>query len=117
MIDMALVMEPTWKRGEEDRSVNTFTEQSIYTFEAIDSVEPITLRTIQEKLEQGVSIGHIHLQDPVYVVKNNNEEELRYNSKNMTLNKIYEVIWNGEQYGVLKTNTKIEILKFEPDKT
>ena len=40
---------------------------------------------------------------------------MRYNSSAMELGRIYQVVWNGKMYGLRKTESEVEILRFYPD--
>ena len=53
--------------------------------------------------------------EPVRVVKENGVEEMRHNSSVMKTGKIYQVKWNGRMYGLRKTESEVEILRFWPD--
>lgn len=60
-------------------------------------------------------IGDIYLPEPVYVKSEGEYEHLIYNSARMELNKLYPIIWNGQNYALRKTAKEVEILKFYPD--
>lgn len=58
----------------------------------------------------------VNLPRPVLVIKGEDGmEEIRYNSAVMDLGRIYQVVWNGKRYGLRKTETEVEILRFYPD--
>lgn len=58
----------------------------------------------------------MNLPRPVLVIKEEDgEEEIRYNSAVMDLGRTYQVVWNGKRYGLRKTKTEVEILRFYPD--
>lgn len=68
--------------------------------------------------ENGQSPTHttpLHIPQPVRIVKENGVEEMRYNSSAMKTGKIYQVRWNGKMYGLRKTESEVEILRFYPD--
>ena len=53
---------------------------------------------------------------PVYVIKTINGEQLVYKSDLMELNKPYPIVWRGEQFCLVKTESDIEVYKHENDK-
>ena len=57
----------------------------------------------------------LHIPEPVRVIKNGEAEEMIYNSSVMELGKIYQVRWKGRMYGLRKTESEVEILRFYPD--
>ena len=57
----------------------------------------------------------LHVPEPVRVIKENGAEEIRYKSSAMELGRIYQVVWNGKMYGLRKTESEVEILRFYPD--
>jgi hypothetical protein len=68
---------------------------------------------------QGVSdnqtIAQITIPRPVYIRKVKGVEYLTYNKAMMEPNKVYDVVWNGENYGLMKTDKGVELLKVERD--
>ena len=59
----------------------------------------------------------ISLPVPVRVAKGpDGREELIYNSSVMKLGEIYQVVWNGKPYGVRKTETRVDIMRFYPNR-
>lgn len=58
----------------------------------------------------------IYLRKPVRITKGaDGKEELRYTSSAMELGKIYPVVWNGLQYGLMKTESNVQIMRFYPN--
>ena len=58
----------------------------------------------------------ISLPVPIRVAEGpDGREELIYNSSVMKLGEIYQVVWNGKPYGVRKTETNVDIMRFYPD--
>jgi hypothetical protein len=57
----------------------------------------------------------IMTKNPVQVRKIGEEEHIVYNASQMELNRPYEVVWNGEEFGLMRTNRGVELLKFERD--
>lgn len=57
----------------------------------------------------------LHIPEPVRVTKENGVEEMRYNSSAMETGRIYQVLWNGKMYGLRKTESEVEIMRFCPD--
>ena len=58
----------------------------------------------------------IPLREPVRVTKGaDGKEELRYTSSAMEIGKIYPVVWNGIQYGLMKTASDVQIMRFYPN--
>jgi hypothetical protein len=53
--------------------------------------------------------------NPVHVRKIDGIEHIVYNASQMELNRPYEFVWNGEEFGLMKTNRGVELLKFERD--
>ena len=54
--------------------------------------------------------------EAVYVIENNDGEELVYHSELMKEGKKYPIIWNGEKFVLVKTDGKISLYKFYPEK-
>ena len=52
----------------------------------------------------------------VYVEVINGDEQIVYHSKVMTLNKIYEITYKGEKWGLKKTDSDVDFMKFHPKK-
>ena len=96
---------------------------SLYSFTVIDD-EPEKLLELSEiflslqyfhDIYDQISPMQLQFPEPVYVIKEGDREEIRYNSATMELNKIYEIEWNDKQYGLRKTDKEVEILRFYPD--
>lgn len=59
----------------------------------------------------------VSLPVPVRVAEGpDGREELIYNSSVMKLGEIYQVVWNGKPYGVRKTETNVDIMRFYPNR-
>lgn len=115
---MALEMEPSWKKSAEYYCLESNTSHTVYNLIITEEDKEIRLgkeNIRQEKFEENHHIGTILLPEPVYVIKVNDVEEIRYSSAFMKLNKIYEIKWNQKQYGIRKTDKEVEILRFYPD--
>jgi len=112
-------MEPTWRESTYYRRPESNNLHSVYpiTLSKDEFIQELSNK-IQEKLEVPPTIMSLYLPEPVRVIKNpDGVEEIRYNSSMMKPDQIYEVVWNGRQYGVRKTAKDVEILRFYPDST
>lgn len=59
-------------------------------------------------------MGHA---EPVRTVRGpDGRDELRYDSSAMRPGEIYQVVWNGKPYGLQKTESGVEIMRFYPDR-
>lgn len=57
----------------------------------------------------------ISIREPVRVTKGaDGKEELRYTSSAMETGKIYPVVWNGLPYGLMKTESDVQVMRFYP---
>lgn len=111
-------MEPTWSEPTYYRRPESNNLHSVYSITLSEDEVQELRDKIQEKLEVPYTIMSLHLPEPVRVIKNpDGVEEMRYNSSVMKPDQIYEVVWNGRQYGVRKTTKDVEILRFYPDST
>ncbi|MCJ8306701.1 MAG: hypothetical protein HRU07_06590 [Nitrosopumilus sp.] len=114
---MTQSMKPTWEIQEYYPLQNN-TQQSVYSFYGSDDDSEYLLeltKIFQVMLEENHPIGTLSLPEPVYVITDGDNEEIRYNSTVMELDKIYEIEWNDKQYGIRKTDKEVEILRFYPD--
>lgn len=69
-----------------------------------------------ERKSSNPAVVPLLIREPVRVTKGDDgREELRYNSSVMQMGKIYQVMWNGKPYGLRKTESEVEILRFYPD--
>jgi len=55
---------------------------------------------------------HFVIPKAVYVEIINGDEQIVYHSKVMTSNKIYEITYKGEKWGLRKTDSDVEFMKF-----
>ena len=106
-------MEPTWTARDYIRMEGD-NANSVYLLRAKGDEWEVVVR-FERKPRPPYSIPLL-LPEPVRVIKGKDgREEMRYNSSVMERGKIYQTEWNGRQYGLRKTGSEVEILRFYPD--
>ncbi len=60
-------------------------------------------------------VDTIPIDEPVYVIKTDSGEKIVYKSDLMELDKPYPIIWDGEYFCLVKTESDIELYKRDLD--
>ena len=127
------LLEPTWKNDIQPKSKSkstgmwffeaSFPKQQMNKFgcvyQSLTSMKDASLSNFEYnsfkmlKIQNENDLDYVlTIQEPVVVIKINDEEHLIYRSNLMAQDKVYEIIWKNERYALVKTESVIEILKF-----
>lgn len=108
--------EVTWKQGKnpqpiESKNIPEFTWY--ITFKELEKQITMNSQLISTTYKK---LLELKFPIPVYVTKNeDNMERIVCNTSVMGENVIYDIIWNGEKYGLRKTAKGVELLQFVAD--
>ncbi len=97
---------PSYKQSASSYTTINYVEHK----EIVSDPIIVSSLSITDKLD----IDHFALM-PVYVTQDSDGECLVYKSSAMELNKPYFVVWNGEHFCLVKTDSDIAVYRHEPD--
>jgi hypothetical protein len=108
--------EVTWKQGKNPPPMES---KSIPEF-----IWYITFNELEKEIRKNPELNstvykkflELKFPRPVYVTKNvDSTERIVCNTSVMEENVIYDIVWNGEKYGLRKTTKGVELLVFKED--